>query len=199
MSIFNKIAPVYGLFFNFQKKHFQKVLDFVADVVDLSLYRNVIDIGCGTGALCSVLNQMGLRVTGVDYARKMLDIAKRKTSGEGIHFLEGSVLEKLPFGDNSFEISIASYVAHGLELDDRKKMYEEMARISSQLVIIYDYNNKRSMLTDFVEWLERGDYFNFIKSVRSELKEQFGAVKVFTVDKRAAWYICEVGGLNNEG
>ena len=195
MSLFNRIAPVYGWFYNFQKKNYKKILDVLEsadDLVDMKQYRNIIDIGCGTGALCSVLNQRGLRVTGVDYARKMLDVAKRKTNGEGIHFLQASVLDRLPFDDNSFEVSIASYVAHGLTSEDRFKMYEEMARISSRLVIIYDYNSNRSLMTDFVEWLEGGDYFNFIKYVQTELSEYFGDVKVLEVDKRAAWYVCSV-------
>jgi len=64
-------------------------------------------------------------------------------------------------------------------------------------VIIYDYNQKRSLMTSFVEWLEQGDYFQFIKNPKiemedcvSEMSKCFSEVRVIEVDKRANWYIC---------
>jgi NifB/MoaA-like Fe-S oxidoreductase len=49
-----------------------------------------------------------------------------------------------------------------------------------------------------VEWLERGDYFRFIKNAEKEMKdcsqemeECFSEVKVVNVGERAAWYICK--------
>lgn len=41
------------------------------------------------------------------------------------------------------------------------------------------------------EWLEQGDYFNFIKMAEIEMKEHFKEVKVVDLHKRAAWYILE--------
>lgn len=191
MSIlFNRIAPIYGLFFNYQRKHYQNILEKIKGEIDLKKYRNVIDLGCGTGALCSVFADMGLEVTGVDSARGMLKVATKKTKGYGIRYYQGNILEKLPFDDNSFEVVFASYVAHGLKKRERKKMYEEMSRLSSKLVILHDYNKVRSPLIDLAEWLERGDYFNFINIVEEELGDNFKDVKVIDIDKSASWYIC---------
>lgn len=69
-------------------------------------------------------------------------------------------------------------------------MYAEMSRVTKSKVIIYDYNQNRSLATSFMEWLEGGDYFNFIKDPRSELEQCFSDVEVVDVDVRAAWYIC---------
>ncbi|MDG2835092.1 hypothetical protein P7M40_24720, partial [Vibrio parahaemolyticus] len=92
---------------------------------------------------------------------------------------------------------IASYVAHGLQKNERKKLYAEMSRVTKSKVIIYDYNQRRSSLTTIIEWLERGDYFQFIKEAEHEMKncvfemkECFSEVKVVDVDYKAAWYIC---------
>jgi len=195
--LFNSIAPVYGLFYRKQKKRFSEVMDKVHDELDVTSHHTILDVGCGTGALCSVLCEKGLTVTGIDPAEKMLGIAGSKPENKGISFVRANVLEKLPFNDQSFDLSIASYVAHGMQQQDRKKMYAEMSRVTKNQVIIYDYNQNRSFFTSIIEWLERGDYFNFIKSAEnemkdcvSEMKECFSEVKVIDADVRAAWYVC---------
>jgi len=198
--LFNSIAPIYGLFYKMQRKQFFKVIEGVSKELDLQEFKTVLDVGCGTGALCSVLNEKGLEVTGIDPAEKMLEIARKKPENRTVRFARANVLEGLPFEDKSFDIAIASYVAHGMKQEDRKRMYAEMSRVTKSRVIIYDYNEKRSLLTTIVEWMERGDYFNFIRSAESEMKncvselgKCFSEVKVVTVDKRAAWYICTPG------
>ena len=195
--LFNTIAPVYGLFYDFQRKRFAKVIDRAKQSLDLDLYQSVLDVGCGTGALCSALSKKGLAVTGVDPAKKMLNIARKKLADTDVRLLEANVLDKLPFADNSFDISIASYVAHGMQKPERKNLYAEMSRVAKSQVIIYDYNQNRSFLTSLVEWMERGDYFHFIKHAEDEMKkcvsemqECFSEVKVVDVDERASWYIC---------
>lgn len=195
--LFNTIAPIYGLFFERQKRKFREVLYRVGPKLNLPGFRTILDVGCGTGALCSVLQEEGLEVTGIEPAEKMLSIAKRKTRGQDIRLLQANVLDGLPFADSSFDISIASYVAHGLLPDERKRLYKEMGRVTREYVVIYDYNQKRSALTSLVEWMEGGDYFRFIRSAEkemrgcvSELRSCFSEVKVVNVDVRAAWYVC---------
>ncbi len=188
--LFNFIAPIYGLFYNSQKKNYKITIDNMHNELDLSKYNTIIDVGCGTGALCSALNQEGLEVTGVDPAEKMLKIGMKKIENKDINFIKAGTCKPLPFEDNSFDISIASYVAHGIKREERVKLYQEMNRVSKQFVILHDYNEKRAILTNIIEFLERGDYFYFIKNVRKELDEHFKSVKVIDVDGHAAWYIC---------
>ncbi len=196
--LFNLISPIYGLFYNSQRRNFRDVIYKVEEDLDLTKYENIIDVGCGTGALCSILYEKGLKVTGIDPAVFMLKTAKIKNKDINIDFKLGNILEGLPYKDNHFDISIASYVAHGLQPEERKKMYKEMSRISKNWVVIHDYNKKRSLITTIVEWLERGDYFRFIKTAEKEMKdcykemeECFSEVKVVNVGERAAWYICK--------
>mgnify|MGYP000866514873 CR=1 FL=1 len=196
-TLFDRIAPVYGLFYNYQKKRFREVIDRASEEMDLNSYRTILDVGCGTGALCSVLNEIGLTVTGIDPAARMLSIARGKPENARIIFIQASVLDKLPFEDKSFDVSIASYVAHGMQKNEREKMYSEMSRVTKNKVIIYDYNNKRAVLTSLIERLEGGDYFRFIESAETEMKNCvsgsescFSEVRVLDVDVRGSWYIC---------
>jgi len=186
---FDWIAPIYSLFYAYQKRHYSSILDKMEKAVGLSAYKTIVDIGCGTGALCSVLTQRGFVVTGVDSAIKMLNVGAGKSENAAVKFVQASALETLPFADKSFDACIASYVAHGLKAHERKILYAEMNRITKHLVIMHDYNEHRSTLTDVVEWLERGDYFNFIRVAKSEAEENFADVWVIDVSLRAAWYI----------
>lgn len=188
-GVFHSIATVYGLFYDFQYNYYKTVFINNKDTLDLSKFKSVVDIGAGTGALCKVLQEIGLKVTGVEAVEKMMKIAEKKTKTMDIEFKNWDILSGLNVKDNSFDISIASYVAHGMKKEQRLRMYKEMARITKYKLIIYDYNQNRRLLNDFVERLEGGDYFNFIRDVKIELEDLFGEVKVVDVDKRAAWYI----------
>ena len=196
--LFNAISPIYGLFFNSQRRNYRDVISKVEEDLNLTNYNSIVDVGCGTGALCSVLYEEGLKVTGIDPAQFMLNAAIRKNKDKDIEFQIGNALEGLYFKENQFDIAIASYVAHGLQPEERKKMYREMSRVSKDWVVIHDYNKKRSLLTTVIEWLERGDYFRFIRAAEKEMKdcfhemeECFSEVKVVDVGERAAWYICK--------
>ncbi|MEA4914298.1 MAG: class I SAM-dependent methyltransferase [Christensenella sp.] len=195
--LFNWIAPVYGLFYHKQKKRYEEVIKNIASELDLTSYTSILDVGCGTGALCSVLHEAGFSVTGVDPAQNMLAIAKGQPENQEIRFLQANALERLPFSDQSFDLSIASYVAHGMQKSERMKLYTEMRRVTRSKVIIFDYNQNRALLTSLVEWLERGDYFRFIKNPKgemescvSEMEKCFSEVRVIDVDTRASWYVC---------
>ena len=195
--LFNLIAPIYGLFFNRQKKKYQKIVSIMKDELDVSSYQSILDVGCGTGALCSVLEEEGLKVTGVDPAYKMLKVARKKTKKSTITFVQADSTKGLPFEDDSFDLVIASYVAHGLQIEERKSLYQEMSRIAKDKVIIYDYNENRAPLTTFVEFMEGGDYFQFIQypavemeDCETDMKRCFKDVKTVNVDIRASWYIC---------
>ena len=50
----------------------------------------VLDLGCGTGTLCCALAELGHRVTGVDPAAAMLDVARRKAHAELVEWVECS-------------------------------------------------------------------------------------------------------------
>lgn len=190
-GVFDLIAPVYDLFYNYQKKNFNRMLVQLYEKENIGKLTKVVDLGCGTGALCSVLNQRGHEVTGVDASRKMLEKAVKKPENRNIRFFLANAHEPLPFEDNSFDLAVTSFVAHGLKPEDRMALYREMKRLARELVIIYDYNDRRSLLISIAEWAEHGDYFNFIKVAEREMKEVFSEVHILPASEGSSWYICK--------
>jgi len=189
--LFNLIAPVYGLFYNYQRRRYYCTVKNYKREINISSANNVVDIGCGTGSLCSVLKELGINVVGIDSAKKMLTFAMNMPENKGVEFIQANVLKELPFNSKSFDIAISSYVAHGITREERKSMYCEMSRITKNYVVIHDYNSKKSFTTSIIERLEGGDYFNFIENAEHEMKECFSEVRVINVGKRANWYICK--------
>lgn len=192
-ELFNFIAPVYGIFFPMQLKMY----DFVPGLLHKLNIRppmSVLDVGCGTGALAKVLAKSHYRVTGIDPAKEMLKVALKKTRGENIRYVHMKKIGFLPFKDHDFDLVISSYVLHGMKKDQRTILYQEMKRVSRRKIIIHDYNGERALLTNIVEYMEKGDYFTFIKVAKKEMEEIFGKVRVIRTGKRACWYIMDVEG-----
>ncbi len=102
----------------------------------------------------------------------MLRVAKSKRN-KAVTFVQVGNDNRLPFASKSFEIVLAAYVAHGMQPEQRLELYSEMKRLSRYLVILHEYNQNRSLLTNIVEYAEGGDYFNFIRIVEDELKGGF--------------------------
>jgi ubiquinone/menaquinone biosynthesis C-methylase UbiE len=72
---------------------------------------DALDVGCGTGFLALELAARGHRVTGVDLAPGMLDLARRKAAGQGVAVrFEEADAENLPFAAGSFDLVISRHV-----------------------------------------------------------------------------------------
>ncbi len=189
-GIFDTIAPVYSLFFHYQVKAFKTILGRAREHLLVSPGSRVLDIGCGTGALAFCLSDMGYKVTAVDASKKMIEMAKRHNKVNNIDFAVADALEGLPYKDKYFDLVIASYVAHGLTKESRRAFLTEAGRLAKKQVIIHDFNKRRKLLSDIVEWAEGGNYFYFINNAEDEMKALFPRVEVVSFAAQTAWYIC---------
>lgn len=190
-GLFDKIAKVYSWFFHRQQKGYEFALKKLDEAEDLSSITRILDVGCGTGALCSIYAKNGYQTFGVDSSLKMLEQAKRKTKGLNIDYQLASIVNDLPFENDSMDLVSASFVAHGLPRDLRMKMLRDMNRISNHLVILIEFNQTRRWYIDLIEWAEHGDYFNFIKTIDLELSTIFSSVKKVQLNATSSIYICK--------
>jgi ubiquinone/menaquinone biosynthesis C-methylase UbiE len=190
MNLFDLIARPYAWFYQYQQRQFSTMIPHLLHTLPV-LPDSVLDIGCGTGAMCEVFLENGLIASGCDRSSEMIRQAKRLTSS-AITYVEADVLKGLPYLDHSFDLVIASFVAHGMTADSRLKLYSEMNRIARNNVILYEYGSTRHWLSDIMEYLEGGDYFNFIKVIDQELASFFGNLTKIPVGKYAVGYRMEI-------
>ena len=66
--------------------------------------KSVIDVGTGTGYIAMILGKMGHQVTGVDFSRNMLELARQRTAPyrSQVTIQEGDA-ENLPFPPGAFD------------------------------------------------------------------------------------------------
>lgn len=127
-----------------KKKTFQHMISRFSQYVELTPHSKVLDVGCGTGALCATLASLGCDVTGIDVSKKMIDVAIKKNKGYPITFDVADATQTLPFKDKEFEIVFASFVVHGMSKEKRIAIYRELMRVASSYVVIHDYNKKKN-------------------------------------------------------
>jgi SAM-dependent methyltransferase len=195
---FDLVALPYDLFFHSQRRVFRRVFRAHGGTLGLLPGARVLDIGCGTGALASVLADRGYGVHAVEHSRGMRARARRHFAGTGIVLGDTNPLHSLPYVDGSFDLVYASHVVHGLRPPDRILFYREALRVSKGLVVFHDFppRSLRHGWPDVyvLETLERSDYRRFIRTGAVEMRNVFASVAVITVDIGSAWYVCRAAG-----
>ncbi|MHA2018506.1 MAG: class I SAM-dependent methyltransferase [Promethearchaeota archaeon] len=185
--LFNFIAYFYRWFFKGQAKGYTESLEMYENYLEIPKRGKILDIGCGTGAFGYAFKIKGYDVQGIDIAKKMVKHSKRKE----LLCEHGNILEGLRFADNSFDLVIAGFVLHGLDREKREIFYKEAGRIAKKYVLFHDYSKNKKWNIAFIEWIERGDYFNFIKAVPEEFENNFERVQIFKINSHSAWYLCK--------
>lgn len=125
-------------------------------------YKNIIDMGCGTGNLIKLLSDSrnDVIITGIDYSDQALNIAKNKLiNRDKIFFLKVDLREKLPFKDGEFDVVLIHNVLYTIDESYRPGFIKEIFRLLKDggVVItcnlnkdfkpynIYNYHIKRSI------------------------------------------------------
>lgn len=103
----------------------ENILDpSMLDRVKRENFKTALDVGCGEGRFCRILQRMGIKATGIDPTLPLLDAARaRDPEGE---YLKAKA-EALPFDDNSFDLVI-SYMTL-IDIPGYREAIAEMARV----------------------------------------------------------------------
>lgn len=139
------------------KKH-KKLLEklgylYAGKITNLGLEQGrILDVGCGSGAMCVVLagELPDFEVVGIDLSDFMLGYARDAAANEGVgtrvKFERGDV-EKLPFSDNSFDVILNVNMVHWI--DDSIAMLNEIERIAKSEGYIFIKDLRKSWLRIF--------------------------------------------------
>jgi SAM-dependent methyltransferase len=114
--------------------------------------RRVLDAGCGAGRLSAWLVEQGAEVVGVDASPEMIRLARERAPGAS--FSVADLGERLPYGDDSFDLAVASLVMHYLR--DWVPALRELRRVLRPDGAIVLSTHQPTM---DVELAGSGDYF----------------------------------------
>jgi SAM-dependent methyltransferase len=155
---------------------------------------NVLDAGCGTGAITAgIAPAVGAngRVTGVDRDVSLLAIARQELPG--IEFVEGDVVEGLPF-DGEFDVVNAARTLQWVA--DPRAAIASLVKAAKPggLVVALDYDHAynewnpkpgdgfRTFYVDFLDWRFANGWSNTMGSQLGRLFEQAGLRDVAVYD-----------------
>jgi SAM-dependent methyltransferase len=106
----------------------EPVASIAVDAVEPVAGMTLLDLACGTGNTALEAAARGARVTGMDPAHRLLEVARGRASEAGLEvdWMEGD-FHQLPFADNAFEVVTSTFgVIFGYSEDD---IVSEIARV----------------------------------------------------------------------
>lgn len=104
-----------------------------------------LDICCGTGAQCRVLNSDDAHlVSGIDINRRLL--AYGRNQNPGIHFVCADA-KRLPYAHDAFQGIAITYGLHDKSLVDQREILKESARVLAPggKGLIFEFENPGNM------------------------------------------------------
>ena len=116
---------------------------------------SVLDIGCGAGFVSNDLAKAGFRVTGVDFSRETLDVARHHAPEQNAPRYEWGDAYALPFNENAFDAVVAfDFLEH---VTSPKKIILEVKRVlrPGGLFLFHTFNRNplaHLVIIKGVEW-----------------------------------------------
>jgi len=108
--------------------------------------KTALDLGCGTGVLCRILDKAGIEASGMDYSAGMIDIAK--ADSPHIHYDTADMVTYRP--EKQFDLVTCTEDAmnHIGDLSDVKKIFENVwAYLSPGGYFIFDILDEKEVST----------------------------------------------------
>jgi len=86
---FSASAEYYGLM-SFNKKEFEKKINFIVKLLKENKIKTVLDLGCGNGLYLFPLKKLGFSIEGLDLSKKMLNEARKKSKSVKLYLQDMS-------------------------------------------------------------------------------------------------------------
>lgn len=121
---------------DYRNKQYHKNINAIKPFLESIINRNTIalDLGCNAGKYSFMMEEMGARVTGIDFANNAINIAENIAEDikSTCRFVCGDILE-MNFSDNSFDVAL-------LPLNIIEFNYNEVVQMCKKLKQIIKVN-----------------------------------------------------------
>lgn len=108
--------------------------------------KSCLDLGCGTGILCQILHEQGIRASGMDFSSGMIDIARQ--GNPAIHYEVADMITYRP--DTQFDLVTCTGDAlnHIPKLADVQRIFDNIyAYLSPGGWLVFDILNENEVST----------------------------------------------------
>jgi SAM-dependent methyltransferase len=154
--------------------------------------QRVLDVGAGTGTLLAELTRYDCDAVAVEPSYTMARIARARFPHVPVYEEPAHAMRSIP--DASIDLAIVAATLHGFVPAYRQQVYAELKRVTCSTVTVIDYHRNAQPLVALAEWIEGGDYFNFVRIVDAELEQAFGPIERHRVRSIESVYLARVGG-----
>jgi SAM-dependent methyltransferase len=158
---FNRMSPLYPIVERHLFPQYRDVLSRIALPPALS----VLDLATGTGLLAGAFAERGHAATGLDFADKLLDRARKRFPQIDFRNLDLRHLDRI--GTGAYDLVSMGYFLHGLSPDFRRFILRESARVARAHVLIFDYGRDGGWFVRLIEWMEGPNYPAFLAEDRT--------------------------------
>lgn len=167
---------------------FSRQKELVLDLAAPQAGERILDIGCGTGGNLQFFCEKRCSLTGVEFSREKLEIARQKY-GDRVELISGWA-EDVPFSDNEFDIvTIINFLEFA---DNPQRVIEEAIRVCRDRVFI-GFLNKSSFagtrqrlkeifgfpLSQKIRFFSLAEIRNMVKSSVGDTVIKWGSVIYF--------------------
>ena len=116
---------------------YQKLMRVLYRKITKKASSRVLDIGVGTGILSSMLYESGHCITGTDYSKEMLRIAKEKMPNAEL--IQWDFTEDAPscIKNRNFDFIISTYALHHLNDDEKLRLISELLTLLDKDGVLY--------------------------------------------------------------
>lgn len=126
--------------------------------------RDVLDVGCGTGALVRAMCEEGASVTGLEISEDQLAVARENDRTRVARYVVGRA-ERLPLADASVDVVVFMRTLHHVAVDQLTVALREARRVLRGDGVLY-----------VAEPVPKGDFFELVSLVDDE-RNQLSAVR----------------------
>ena len=120
-DLFSRVYDAFG--WNYYPEIFAQQLVHWMEKYQIRV-KTMLDLGCGTGILCSILSERGIHTVGMDLSAGMISMAKEKYPA--LNFEQGDMITYCPAKKFDLVTSTCDAINHILDPDDLKKVLKNI-------------------------------------------------------------------------